>query len=265
MNLRIALVDDEAPARARLHDLLDDIQAQCPHTLVSEFSDARQLLGQFAELTLDVILLDVQMPGMNGIELARHFTQHQHDVKVPAIIFITAYDEFAVQAFEVQAIDYLLKPVRRERLTDALMRVHQALARESSLKVPDLAQTDLARRRHFSVLERGKILLIPVEDVIYLKAEQKYLTLKTRQRDYLLEESLSHLEQEFAERFVRIHRNALVAKNAIIGVEKGCLDQGAMEVEDKSSEVWLVLLDGVTEKLPISRRQWATVKSLVKK
>lgn len=265
MNLRIALVDDEAPARMRLRDLLGDVQSQVPHQIVAEFAGARQFLAQLSEVAVDLILLDVQMPGMNGIELARHLTQHQHLVQVPAIIFITAFDEFAVQAFEVQAIDYLLKPVRRDRLADALARVLPKIKQSASLRVPELTQAELTRRRNFSVLERGKILLIPVEDVVYLKAEQKYLTLRTRQREYLLEESLNHIEQELGNFFVRIHRNALVARQAILGVEKGSPEASLQEVEEKAAEVWLILLDGVAEKLPISRRQWSLLKTMVKK
>ncbi len=264
MNLRIAIVDDEAPARARLRDLLGDIQDQSPHQLVAEFADARQCLDQLGELAIDLILLDVQMPGMNGIEFARHLTQHQHLLKLPAIIFITAYDDFAVQAFEVQAIDYLLKPVRSARLAEALQRVQQNLAKNQQIKAPELAQTGLSRRRNFSVLERGKILLIPVDEVIYLKAEQKYLTLRTRQKEYLLEESLSHIEHEFLDRFVRIHRNALVARSAIIGVEKASVEMAEAEGEEKASEVWLILLEGISEKLPISRRQWSVLKHMVR-
>lgn len=265
MNLRIALVDDEAPARARLRDLLEDVQEQVPHQVLAEFADARQCLDQLSELALDLILLDVQMPGMNGVEFARHLMQHQHLLKLPAIIFVTAYDDFAVQAFEVQAIDYLLKPVRSSRLAEAILRAQQNLARSRQIKAPDIAQGELSRRRNFSVMERGKILLIPIDDVIYLKAEQKYLTLRTRQKDYLLEESLSHIEQEFQDRFVRIHRNALVARSAIVGVEKASLEMSEAEGEEKSSEVWLILLEGVTEKLPISRRQWSALKHLVRR
>ncbi|HWV62819.1 MAG TPA: response regulator, partial [Oxalicibacterium sp.] len=118
---RILIVDDEAPARARLTTLLSDIADECPHQLVGEAEQAQQALDRIAELSPDVVLLDVQMPGMTGIELAAHLAQHRE--MSPAIVFVTAYDEYALKAFEVHALDYLMKPVRAARLADAIRRV----------------------------------------------------------------------------------------------------------------------------------------------
>jgi two-component system response regulator AlgR len=169
-------------------------------------------------------------------------------VSPPAIIFVTAYDEYAIKAFEVRALDYLLKPVRRERLAAALERARDQAAPSAEA----LRGLEGAPRRHLSVPERGRITLLPVAEILYLKAELKYVTIRTAEREYLLEESLTHLEQEFAEAFVRIHRNCLVAKSHISGFEKSVLEDG--------EQAWVVLLDGCAEKLPVSRRQWHAVK-----
>ena len=225
---RILIVDDEAPARARLTTLLDDIAEQCPHRLVGEAAQAQQALDKIAELRPDIVLLDVQMPGMSGIEFAAHLA-HSEYASI-AIIFITAHDAYALKAFEVHALDYLLKPVRAARLAQAITRAVD-LRRHAMPQVQNPAQQQMAAlaaalpqaRKHFSVQERGRLLLVPVADVLYLKAEAKYVTLRTREREYLTEASLLSLEQELGERFVRVHRNALVARDAIIGVEKGAL------------------------------------------
>lgn len=263
---RILIVDDEAPARARLTTLLSDIAEECPHQLVGEASQAQQALDRIAELTPDLVLLDVQMPGMTGIELAAHLAQHRETA--PAIVFVTAYDEYALKAFEVHALDYLMKPVRASRLADAIRRVialrPNAEARKQS--ITDVAAALQAPRRHFSVQERGRVLLVPVREVLYLKAEAKYVTLRTREREYLLEGALSALEQEFAAQFIRVHRNALVARDAIAGVERGVQLADAEEDGEggKVQESWQVMLRGIDDRLPISRRQWPAVKALVR-
>lgn len=261
---RILIVDDEAPARARLTILLSDIAAECPHRLVGEATQAQQALDRIAELSPDVVLLDVQMPGMTGIELAAHLAQHRETS--PAIVFVTAYDEYALKAFEVHALDYLMKPVRAARLADAIRRV-VALRQSAGMQKQAIADAaaSQAPRRHFSVQERGRLLLVPVTDVLYLKAEAKYVTLRTREREYLIEGALSALEQEFAAQFIRVHRNALVARDAIVGVERGVQMADAEEEGDgKSQESWQVMLRGIDDRLPISRRQWPAVKALVR-
>jgi two-component system response regulator AlgR len=174
----------------------------------------------------------------------------------PAIIFITAYDEYALKAFEVHALDYLLKPVRASRLSESLRRIAALRPTEGA------AATTL--RRHFSVQERGRVLLVPVNDVIFLKAEQKYVTLRTSNHEYLIEESLTSIEEELAALFVRVHRNALVAREAIIGVERGVHAIDGESESEKVQDSLLVILRGVEERLPISRRQWPVVKALVR-
>jgi two-component system response regulator AlgR len=261
---RLFIVDDEAPARARLTMLLSDIAAECPHQLVGQADGAQAALDGIASARPDIVLLDVQMPGMTGIELAAHLARELPDA--PAVIFVSAYDAYALKAFDVHALDYLLKPVRAVRLAEAIRRVAGLRASATSQKdaiagtVADLR----ARRQHFSVQERGRLLLVPVTDVLYLKAELKYVTLRTKTRDYLIEESLMSLEDELGEIFVRVHRNALVARNAIIGVERASSAVDAEADTEKSQESWQVILRDVDDRLPISRRQWPTVKALVK-
>jgi two-component system response regulator AlgR len=263
MTPRIFIVDDEAPARARLTTLLSDIATECPHELVGESAQAQAALDQIAVLKPDIVLLDVQMPGMTGIELASHLANIDRG---PAVIFVTAYDEYALKAFDVHALDYLLKPVRASRLADALRHVSAIRSSAQSQKqgIADVATTMQAARKNFSVQERGRLLLVPVADVIYLKAEAKYVTLRTRVREYLIEGSLLSMEQEFAAAFIRVHRNALVARNAITGVERGLLTVDADIDGDKAQESWQVILRDIDDRLPISRRQWPAVKALVR-
>lgn len=264
MTPRILIVDDEAPARQRLMTLLSDIQAECPVTVVGEAENAMLALEKIDSLHPEIVLLDVQMPGMNGIELAYHLAQHQASVRPPAIIFVTAYDEFAVKAFEVHALDYLMKPVRASRLVDALQRACEKVKVQHRLPETIAADAHCAKRKHFSVLERGRILLVPVTDVLFLKAEQKYVTLHTAQREYLLEESLTSIELELGDFLIRVHRNALVARAAIHGVERAVQVVDAEGSQEKVSESWQVIVTGSAERLPISRRQWPAIKALVR-
>lgn len=264
MKPRLFIVDDESPARVRLKTLLSDIAAECPHELAGEADSAQKALDDIAQSRPDIVLLDVQMPGMNGIELASHLTRSLDPA--PAIIFVTAYDEYALKAFEVHALDYLLKPVRAARLGDAIK--HAAALRAQMQPQRDAisaaASALPSKRQHFSVQERGRVLLVPVSEVIYLKAELKYVTLRTRMHEYLIEESLTSIEDELGTTFVRVHRNALVARHAIVGVERGTHAIDADGEADKSSEQWQVILRDVDERLPISRRQWPVVKALVR-
>lgn len=242
--LRVLIVDDEAPARNRLRDLLSDCNETLSLTLAGEAGNGVQALEWLNQHQADVVLLDIRMPAMSGIELAQHMLKLPHP---PAIIFTTAYDQFALQAFEVNAVDYLLKPIRLERLQAALGK-----AQRVSAIAPALKNLDQKSRQFLSVSERGKVLLVPVKEILYLKAELKYITVRTAQREYLLEESLTHLEQEFAERFVRIHRNCLVLREAISGFERKSSNEGDSH--------WEVVLNGLDEHLPISRRQQAIVR-----
>lgn len=264
MNPRLFIVDDEMPARMRLKTLLSDIAAIFPHEIVGETGMAQTALDDILTIQPDIVLLDVQMPGITGIELGAYLMKY--GLSAPAIIFITAYDEYAIRAFDVHALDYLLKPVRAERLVNALQRAMLLRSQLSSQNraIADVTSALLTKRQHFSVQERGRLLLVPIADVIYLKAELKYVTLRTRTNDYLIEESLTSIEEEMATTFVRIHRNALVARSAIIGVERGLQTHDMDGDSDKVQESWQVILRDVKERLPISRRQWAVIKALVK-
>ena len=256
--LKIFIADDEAPARARLIALLQELQSHLPTQLIGEANNGRDALTLIEELQPDVVLLDIRMPAIDGLEVARHVARLKPHA--PAVVFITAHDEFALEAFEVEAIDYLLKPVRASRLHDALLRVQKRL--ENAVVSPSELAESLARasavanlkRKHLTVIERGKLLLVPVLDVIYFKAEMKYVTVRTREREYVIEEALNTLEQEFSDFFVRIHRNSLVAKQAIAGLEKS-----------QNAEIpYRLLLRDLSDTLPVSRRQWPTIKNLIR-
>lgn len=258
---RLFIADDEAPARARLTTLLSDIAAECPHVLVGEAANGPDALAGIAATKPDIVLLDVQMPGMTGVELAARLLQ-QGGEHAPAVIFVTAYDEYALKAFDVHAFDYLLKPVRAVRLAEALRRTGALRGQQDVSSAAASAQP--VKRLYFSAQERDRVLLVPIADVLYLKAEQKYVTLRTRLRDFLIEDSLVSIEEEMADTFVRVHRNALVARNAIIGVERG---SHALELDgepEKTSEPWQVILRDLSDRLPISRRQWPIIKALVR-
>lgn len=244
--LRVFIVDDEPPARNRLRELLGDCNEQLPLVLVGEAANGQEALDKLTEKPADVVLMDIRMPQMDGIELAQHLQKLPYP---PVIIFTTAYDSYAIKAFELHAIDYLLKPIRLGRLFDALSRARNAVPIQTEV-LRDLLPEP---RRNLAIHERGKIHLIPIEQVMYLRAESKYITVRTLEREYLIEESLTALEREFASRFIRIHRNCLVAKDAIEGFERGGGDEG-------ESSGWMVKLKGLPEMLAISRRQQQIVK-----
>jgi two-component system response regulator AlgR len=243
---RLLIVDDEAPARTRLKHLLADIAADFPHRVVGEAGDGIAALDLLAQTPADIALIDIRMPRMDGIELARQLACLP---QAPAVIFVTAYDEFALKAFELAAADYLLKPAKAARLLEALKKARRLAPDDALLKA--LAPEARSRLR---VVERGAVLLVPIEEVLYLRAEQKYVTAHTAEREYLLEESLAHLETEFAQRFVRIHRNCLVAAAAVSGVAR------AADGEAEGEPHWALTLKGRPEQLPVSRRQWPQVK-----
>lgn len=251
--LKILIVDDEPPARARLGQILTDCAAQVPLVVAGEAEGGIKALEAVDRLDPDVVLLDIHMPDMEGIEVARHLATRE---RPPAVIFVTAFDEHALEAFDVQALDYLLKPVRGERLAAALGRLQRL--RPNEPKLEEVARSLGTARTHLTVSERGRMILVPVDDIVYLRAELKYVTIRTGTREHLTEESLTSLETEFSERFVRIHRNALVARKSIHGFQRV---RGADGNGESAEGHWEVLLKELPERLPISRRQWPTVKS----
>jgi two-component system response regulator AlgR len=245
--LRILIVDDEAPARRRLRDVLTDCADQLPVDIVGEADNGLDALNLVQQQPVDAVLLDIRMPGMDGLECAAHINRLENP---PAIIFSTAYDIYACQAFDLNAVDYLLKPVRADRLMRALSRAH----RLNAATLESLRDVHPKVRTHLSVNEKGRIVLIPVADILYLKAELKYVTVRTVAREFLIEESLTRLENEFGDSFLRIHRNCLVASARIREV-------GKLPGEDEGH---FLRLDGLDERLPVSRRQYSAFREKLK-
>lgn len=245
--LRLLIVDDEAPARRRLREVLEDCGRELALQIVGEADNGMDALEHVQREQTDAVLLDIRMPGMDGIEVAQHM---QKLARAPAIIFTTAYDNYACQAFEVNAVDYLMKPVRAERLAAAL-----AKARHLNTAMLDaLRLAHPKSRTHLSLSEKGRLKLVPVVEILYFKAELKYVTVKTAEHEFLLEESLVRLESEFGDRFLRIHRNCLVARDKIdqIGKIPG------------SDEGHYVRLRGIDQPLPVSRRQYSLLRELLR-
>ncbi|SFK51698.1 two component transcriptional regulator, LytTR family [Lysobacter sp. cf310] len=208
--MRIVIADDEPLARERLRTLLAE---QHGVEVVAEAADGQHALHACAEHQPDLVLLDIAMPGIDGLEAARHLAAFEPR---PAVVFCTAYDAHALSAFEAEAIDYLVKPVRAERLSAALERVRTfAAGRERGGEV-----APGQRRTHLCARLRGSLRLIPIEDVHYLHAEEKYVIVHHARGEDLIEESLKSLEDEFCERFVRIHRNCLVARHEIVELKR---------------------------------------------
>jgi len=223
--LSVLIVDDEAPARERLARLIGEIAGL---RLAGEAATGREALARVEELHPDVVLLDVRMPDMDGLEAARHLAVMPAP---PAIVFTTAYDEYALAAFEAQAIGYLLKPIRRDKL-------EAALATARRLARPQLAPLGaIARRRHFAVKVRDQLKLVPASDVLACVAGQKYVTLYHRQGSDLIEESLRSIEEEFAADFVRVHRSGLAAIQHVAGVDRDA--EGRYHVRLRDSELSL--------------------------
>jgi two-component system, LytTR family, response regulator AlgR len=239
--LKILIADDEAPARSRMRDLLGGIA----HVeIVAEAKNGKEAIDLAETCKPDVMLLDIRMPVMDGIEAAQHAQKLEPK---PHIIFTTAFDAYAIKAFDLNAIDYLLKPIRQERLQAAINKAH-ALQPNQIEALKPLQKA----RSHLSIHERGRVLLVPIETIVYLRAELKYITVRTAEREYLIEESLTHLEVEFGERFIRLHRNCLVAPQFITGYEK--------RQNDDNEQQWVALLKNIPETIAISRRQQHLVK-----
>jgi len=239
--MKILIVDDEPLARSRLQDLLDDIGG---HQVVGEAGNGQQALEQIQALQPEVVLLDIHMPEMSGLEVAMHLSQLEH---APAIIFTTAYSEHALEAFEASAIDYLLKPIRRARLEQALEKARPLLRNQLDM----VATASHEARRHISAYQRGSIKLIPIEDIYYFHSDSKYVAVRHTQGEVLIDESLKTLEQEFGDRFTRIHRNSLVANTYIQALEK------------LSDNHYQLRLRGCDTLLEVSRRQLPTVRKLI--
>jgi two-component system response regulator AlgR len=247
--VHVLVVDDEALARAKLRSLLERPSAVAPVSVQRcvEAANGDHALIAAEGCPINLAFVDVQMPGMNGVALAQRLRQRHPDL---AIVFVTAFENYAIDAFDVEAVDYLTKPVRAERLAQALERVARWLASRDA----DVGQDDA----HLLVRDRGALVRVPLASVTYFKAEMKYTTVKTIDREFVIDTPLAELESHYPERFVRVHRNALVSIAAIMAVLRGPAD-------DEGGEGWVVQLRGVSEMLPISRRQLAEVRAKVQR
>lgn len=239
--MRILIVDDEKLARDRLRELVSDIGG---HTVVGEGANGNEAVEKAAELNPDILLMDIRMPGMDGLEAAMHLMGMESP---PSVIFTTAYDQHALDAFEVNAVDYLLKPIRKDRLANALVKARKLTQKQ--IQEINEARDEPAVRTHISVHMRGNIRLVPISDICYFLADSKYVVVRTSEDEHLIEDSLVNLEKEFGDRFLRIHRNALVAREFIKGIEKS------------TSGTWQVSIKGAEDRnLDVSRRHAASVR-----
>jgi two-component system response regulator AlgR len=243
MSLQVLVVDDETLARSRLRTLLGDCDAPGA-TVGGEAGNAVEAMDLLRRLQFDAILLDVHMPGADGLALARALRSL---ARPPAVVFVTAHAEHAVAAFELEAVDYLTKPVRLERLQVALQKVERLLQAQGNVQE--------AAPEVLLIQDRGRTERVPLAEVLYFKAELKYITVRTASRSYILDASLSELEERYASQFLRVHRNALVARRAIRALEK--------HFDPEEGEGWAVRLNGIDELLAVSRRQLSAVREAV--
>jgi len=246
--MKVLIVDDEQPARERLKVLVSENDNL---TIIGEASNGEQALKLTSELEPDVVLLDIRMPGMNGIETARHMDRFDEP---PAIIFTTAYDEYAIDAFDAHAIGYVLKPVRRERLAHALQQASR-LARNSLQQLGEGGEL-ATPRSHVCARIGTELKLIPVNDILYFQADQKYVRVRHGQGDNLIDDSLKFLEGEFSDHFVRIHRSVLVSIHHIEALEKDEDGQARIRLRGDAKED--------RESLLVSRRHLADLRRRIK-
>lgn len=237
--MNVLIVDDEHLARQRLRKLLS---ATPEYQIIGEAETGEDALRKTQVSHPDVVLMDIRMPGMDGIEAASYINRMANP---PAIIFTTAFSDHALNAFEAHAIDYLLKPIKQSRLEAAL----DAAKRMNKAQLSQLREDETGgAREKICVKSRGTLELIPIDEIIYFKADQKYVTLRTADQEYLIEESLKTLEDEFTHQFVRIHRNALVAQNMLHGLTKNNLGHASISFNE------------IDDLLEVSRRHLPTIR-----
>jgi two-component system response regulator AlgR len=242
-SLQVLVVDDEPLARARMRTLLGDCRSPAV-TVGGEAGNAIEAMEALRRGSFDAVLLDVHMPGADGLAFAQALRGMPRE---PAVVFVTAHAEHAVAAFELEAVDYLTKPVRLERLQAALQKVERMLSARgtSATALPEM----------LVIQDRGRTERVPVSEVLYFKAELKYITVRTAARSYILDASLSDLEDRHAALFLRVHRNALVARRAVRALEK--------HDDPEEGEGWAVRLTGIDELLAVSRRQLTAVREAI--
>lgn len=241
--MKILIVEDEALARERLKALLHEINHSYE---IIDAENGLEALQKIQAFSPELVLLDIRMPAMDGLEVAHHLKKYQPET---AIIFTTAYQDHAIRAFELNAIDYLLKPIRKSRLEEALSRSQIAL----KTAIDDVRLKDKnATRSHISVLDKGRLILIPVNEILYLKADDKYVMVVWSGGKQLLNEPLKILEQEFQQQLIRIHRNALIAKSKIASLQK------------QENGMATIKLRGIDDELQVSRRHLSQIRKLLK-
>ncbi|MBT8049455.1 MAG: response regulator transcription factor [Xanthomonadales bacterium] len=233
--LNILIIDDEKPARDRLHRLLDALPK---YDVAGEAANSAQAIELIRQLNPDILLLDISMPGMDGMSLARVL---QEGGASPAIIFCTAYQDQALNAFEVEAVDYLVKPVRGERLEKALNKAQRLLGQEKAPLEEHYVRSSVG----------GKVVLTPVHRVICLLSEDKYTTVVHEKGATVIDESLTELEQKYPGMFFRVHRNALVSRKHLRGLQR---------TSDGQTQV---LLSGTDRKPEVSRRNISSLRKLL--
>ncbi len=240
--MKLLIVDDEPLARTRLRSLLGELE-NCE--VVGEAANGKQALDLVAKVSPDLILLDIEMPGIDGIETAAQLQKQQHP---PAIIFTTAYDQHALDAFQSGGQAYLLKPVSRQELKDTIFRVSKV----TQLQQPQVSANSALQRSHISVTIRGDIRRIPIDNIFYFHAEQKYVVIRHKEGEALTEESLKSLSKDFTQNFIRVHRSSLVAKSAI------------SELRRSPKGFHSVYLKELDMELEVSRRHVASVRKMIK-
>ena len=236
--MQYLVVDDEHLARARLKELIRRIK---PEAQIIEAQNGEQAIEMYEHHKPPIALIDIRMPGIGGIELAYHLSEVESP---PAVIFTTAHNEYAFQAFDANAIDYLLKPIHLERLERALQKAEPLTEEQNQiLKYGD------EERTHISVNQRGRLKLIPLQDIAFFKAENKYVVIKTLEGEFLLNDALNQLEKDLGDEFIRAHRNTLISTHFITGMEK---------IDD---DKWQVYLEGIDDKIEVSRRQRPIIRN----
>ena len=241
--MNVLIVDDEQLARQRLRNMLS---TNSGHQIIGEAETGEDALRKTQASQPDVVLMDIRMPGMDGIEAASYINRMD---KPPAIIFTTAFSDHALNAFETHAIDYLLKPIKQGRLEAAL----DAAKRMNKAQLSQLCEKETGTiRTKICIKNRGSLELIPIDEIIYFKADQKYVTLRTADQEYLIEESLKTLEEEFSNQFIRIHRNALVAQDMLHGLTKNNNSQSCISFSE------------IDDLLEVSRRHLSFIRKKLK-
>lgn len=241
--MKVLIVDDEKPARDRLARMVDNLP---DYELVGQADNGQQAIELTASSGADIILMDIRMPGLDGIQAARHLSQLEQP---PAVIFTTAFADHALEAFETHAVDYLLKPVKKDRLLAALEATQKPTRAQAEQTIGVLS--GIEARQHVCARIRGNLALVKIDDIYYFRAEQKYVTVRHRGGEVLIEDPLKSLEQEFSEQFVRIHRNALINLEFLAG----------MRAQDDAQHLRFKEIDDTLE---ISRRHLPAIRKIIK-